>query len=244
MLGFPSFTEAHAFGICDPREHARRGASARRAPGTCAAPFPIMRTCLLLVSLVSVASAAPPRTTPATNLAPIDLTTIPEPCLAIAKHAGAPNLPVALSARVSLASCLPAARLAGEQLVDSQDSLQVVEAANQPSLALLEEVTAAGDPTQQLLAEHTRGELYTAMAVRMMQTVPPPGDEASSALHASRSALLETMVTPWRDRATAAYQRVVELGKVRPELSRNPVVQRAIRAAKQRLGLVTDVAMR
>ena len=217
-----------------------------------------MRSPLLVVSLVfsvgilGVGSAAPlppavhapPRTTAAVNLAPIDLTTIPDACVAIAKHAAAPSLPVALAARISLASCLPAARLAGETLLDTQDSILVVEAANAPSFALLEDVIAAGDPVQRLLAEHTRGELYMAMIVRMKQTVPPPGDEASTALHVSRTAVLDTMVSPWQERATAAYERVVELAKANPQLARNPVVERAVRSAKQRLGLVTDVAVR
>lgn len=216
-----------------------------------------MRSLIIVVSVASLGAGVavaepgpapahvhgPSRTTPAVNLAPIDLTTIPERCLAIAKQAGARSLPLALAARISLASCLPAAKLAGQTLVDSQDSIDVVEAANQPSFALLEEVTAAGDPTQRLIAEHTRGELYTAMAVRMLQTVPlPDGDESSVALHASRTELLETLVAPWRERATQSYQRVVELAKASPQLARNPVVQSAVRAAKQRLGLVTDVA--
>lgn len=110
--------------------------------------------------------------TPGVNLAPIDLTETPERCHAIAKRAGTPNVRAALSARISLASCIADARFSELQLIDGQESITEVEAAAAGSFALLDEVVAAAsDPVTKVMATHAKAQLLHVMINRMTQTV-------------------------------------------------------------------------
>jgi hypothetical protein len=174
--------------------------------------------------------------TPATNLAPIDVAELPEPCRAIAKQATVANLHAALSARLSLAGCLADQRLAPLELLDCQDSVLAVEQATAPSFELLDGVIAAGDLSMKLLGEHAKGELYTSLAIRMQGTVPSgSSDPASLALRDSRKAILDSFLAPWRDQANTAFEHVVAIAKAHPELAKNPVVKTAVSASQQRL---------
>ncbi|MGN6103774.1 MAG: hypothetical protein ACTHU0_01595, partial [Kofleriaceae bacterium] len=180
-----------------------------------------------------------PSPIPASELAPIDLASIPEPCATLARQATAANLTLALAARISLASCLPTARLASASLVDCEASVLEVEEAAAQSFALLDEVTTLGDPLMKIIAEHARGELLVGLSVRMQSTVPPPGRDASSiAMHHSRKAVLELLLVPWRDRARLAFEHVLELAREQPRLARNPVVRTAVRSSEQRLAAI------
>ncbi len=178
---------------------------------------------------------APRSATPAVNLPPIDIAALPESCRTIAKQASAVSLQTALSARVSLASCLADINLAPLALLDCQDSVLAVEAATAPSFELLDGVIAAGDLTAKLIAEHAKGELYTSMAIRMKSTIPAASDAASIALHDSRVSILDTLLAPWRDSANAAFEHVVAIAKANPELVKNPVVKTAVAASQQRI---------
>jgi hypothetical protein len=105
-----------------------------------------------------------------------------------------------------------------------------------PSVALLDEVIAAGDPAMQLLAEHAKGELFTSLRVRMLATIPT-GDAtlAGQQLRDSRQAMLEAQLAPWAEVANTAFTHVVELGRANPKLLANPVVRTAVDSGKQRI---------
>jgi hypothetical protein len=159
---------------------------------------------------------------PMVQLAPIDLTVIPEPCKAIAKQALAARLANALSARISLASCMAERAIAPLQLCDCADSVVAIDGAVKPALALLDDVIANGDPAMQVLAEHAVGRLYLGFATRMMATVPqvaPGAAEAEVALRDMRMQTLEAQLAPWREAALTSFEHVVELARSHPQLA-------------------------
>ena len=190
------------------------------------------------------ASNAPaPAKTPASNLAPIDLTTIPEQCRTIAKQAGAATLSVALSARISLANCLADVKAAPLKLCDCEDSMLALDDAMKHSFELLDEVAVAGDEVTKIIAVRAKAELYQTMTTRMLATLPPPGgDESSIALHNARKAILDGLLGRWRNAAASSYERIVAIVKANPKLEKNQVVASALRTAKDRLRLHVAVA--
>jgi hypothetical protein len=189
--------------------------------------------------------ASPPSSQPSARLAPLEQSAIPEPCRPLAKQAQAPSLAAALSARISLASCMAERAVAPLALCDCGASILAVDTAVAPALAVLDGVIEAGDPAIQVLAEHTRGQLLAGFAARLLATLPTPGpgaDNAEITLRDMRKQTLEAQLAPWRDAARAAFQRVVELAGAHPELASNPAVMTAVRDSRQRLA--AEVAAR
>jgi hypothetical protein len=175
---------------------------------------------------------------PMVQLAPIDLTVIPEPCKPIAKQALAARLANALSARISLASCIAERAIAPLQLCDCAESVVAIDGAVKPALALLDDVIANGDPAMQVLAEHTVGQLHVGFAAKMMATLPQVAAGASEsevALRDMRKQTLEAQLAPWREAALASFEHVVELAKAHPQLTRTPAIATAVRDSQQRL---------
>jgi len=182
---------------------------------------------------------------PMVQLAPVDLTVIPEPCKPLAKQALAARLASALSARISLASCMAERAIAPLSLCDCADSVVAIDGAVKPALALLDDVIANGDPATQVLAEHAEGRLYVGFATRMMATLPaiaPGAGESEVALRDMRKQTLEAQIAPWREAALASFEHVVELARAHPELTRAPAVATAVRDSEQRLA--AEVAAR
>ena len=186
---------------------------------------------------VSAASVPAPAPAPSAILPTIELKDIPDRCKDLAKRASVPSLVQALSARISLASCLADEKLATLELLDCSESVLAVDAAVAPSLALLDQVIAAGDASMQVLAQHAKAELFTNMAIRMRSTVPAAAGSTAEAyaLRDSRIAIIDTLIDPWRDQARDAHQAVVDLAKAHHELQKNPIVQTMVRESKARL---------
>lgn len=214
----------------------------------------------------------PPATAAASPgpLEPIDMASITDACKPLAKQA-LPNPPVAaapvvqrapaaaasrpalapaaraaaLSARVSLASCMVDQAVAPLQLCDCGDSVVAVDAAAGPGFAILDGVIAMGDPANQLLAEHTKGQRYAGFATRLQATLPklgPDATDAETALRDMRKQTLEAQLAPWHEAAKTAFQQVVDMARAHPELSANPAIATAVRDSEQHLA--ADVASR
>jgi hypothetical protein len=198
------------------------------------------------IRTVSAASVPAPAPAPSAILPTLELKDIPDRCKDLAKRASVPSLVQALSARISLASCLADAKLATLELLDCSESVLAVDAAVAPSLELLDQVIAAGDASMQVLAQHAKAELFTNMAIRMQSTVPAAAGSTAEAyaLRDSRIAIVETLIDPWRDQARDAHQAVVDLAKAHHELQRNPVVQTVVRESKARLAEAAAAAAR
>lgn len=192
----------------------------------------------------SPARPAPPSPA-AVQLPSIDLSAVPEPCKPLAKQATAPSVSAALSARISLASCMADHAIAPLALCDCGASIGEVDAAAAPALRVLDDVIAVGDPATQVIAEHTEGELYAGFATRLLGTLPrvaPGAGESEVALRDMRKQTLEAQLGPWREAAMTSFQHVVDLAKAHPELASNPVVTTAVRDSQRRLA--ADVAER
>ena len=182
-------------------------------------------------------SPAPPAAQPAVNLTPINLTETPERCHPIAKRAAAVNLVQALSARISLASCIADARFSALVLIDGQDSITAMDEAAAPSLAMLDEVAAASDPVTQVMATHAKAQLLQTMINRMTQTVLVAADARpeAQALRETRRAIMQELLVPWRERTLALHSAIDELARTHPTLVRNPVALAAINDSRERL---------
>jgi len=185
---------------------------------------------------VRQANAAPQ--SPMVQLAPIDLTRVPEPCKSLAKQALAQNLAAALSARVSLASCMADRAIAPLALCDCGESVLAVDAAVAPAIALLDNAIEVGDPATQVIAEHAEGKLYLGFVARLRATLPGPAagaDDAAGRLHDLRKQTLEVQLAPWHEAAMAAFQHVVDTAKAHPELASHAAAAAAIRDSQQQL---------
>lgn len=205
---------------------------------------------LMLTLLAPAALAAPaqparpvPPPPPPVTLVSIDTTTVPDACKPLLKQTHGPALATALSARLSLVSCMAEKALAPLALCDCGDSIEQVDHAVAPALVVLDDVVANGDVATRAVAQHTKGDLYSGFAARLVATLPKPAagaPDSEVALRDMRAQNLETQLAPWREIARTSYQQVIELAKAHPEVTRNPVATAALRDSQQRLA--ADVA--
>jgi hypothetical protein len=187
---------------------------------------------------VSAPPPPPPPSPPPPLLPRIDPSTVPDACKSLAQQAVAPSVPAALSARISLASCMADRAIAPLALCDCAASILEVDAAVAPAMTVLDDVIAAGDPMAELLAEHARGQLHASFLTRLRATLPhlaPGASDAEVTLRDLRRANLEAQLGPWREAAATAFQRVGETAGAHPELAGNPAVATAVRDSQQQL---------
>lgn len=213
-----------------------------------------MRSALLLVLLSGVAWAqAPGDTGPGPSRAPVapeltklDPESIPEQCKPLAKEADSPSVNRALSARISLASCLVDHKLKPLVLCDCQQSVADIDAATQLPLALLDEVYTAGDPAMKILARQAKGDMMLGLVQRMQTTVPPAVNATPEAqqLRTTRIDMLTPMLVPWQDAANAAFKEVDIIARANPQLAKNQAVVAAVRAARSKMTAETQTATR
>ncbi len=211
-----------------------------------------MRTLLAVMLLAATAEAAPIVTHPLVPaLAPIDPATLPRACVALAKPANVRHVAVALAARISLAQCLAGAQIAAQTgLIDTQDSIDQLEASVAPSLALLDEAIGCDDPAVSLEGLHARGVLYVALTTRMLAALPallPSASTDAVELHDQRAAVLATWLEPWRDKAHAAFASAVAVGlQFQGPIAQDRTASAALADSKVRLDreAVSSVASR
>ena len=191
-------------------------------------------------SPVSPPAAAPePTPTPVpVTLTKVDVEALPEACRDIGKLADSPIKARALSARISLASCLVDEQTKPLVLCDCEQSVNEINDAIDSGLIILDEVVLLGDPASQILARHSQGEILSAFAQRMLATVPPPlnPSEEAIALRDTRLDLLQPLIQPWLARAQAAYAEIDKIARANPQLAKNPAVLAAVRSSRAKLG--------
>ena len=184
----------------------------------------------LLVALVASSSAGAARLH--TRL---DEGLIPPACRSYEKLPDTTSPRVELEAKVSIASCMAAIRLAGAQrtLVEPGPARQALDDAARPAIELLDDVIGAGDPVASIIANSTKANIYVGMIVRLRNTVPPISATTvgpALAAHDQHHAEIEPMVTPWVDRVATAYAAIDEIAEAHaPMLGNDPVVQAAVR---------------
>lgn len=211
-----------------------------------------MRSAVLLVLLSSVAWAQAPGDTgrgpskapppapappPGPSLLKLEPDAIPDQCKPLAKEAEATSINRALSARISLSSCLADHKLKSIVLCDCEQSVQDINTATTLSLSLLDEVYTVGDPAMKILARQAKGDLFLGLAQRMQNAVPPPVNATPEAteLRNTRLDMLAPLLIPWQDAAKASFKEVDIIAKANPQLAKNQAVLAAVRAARTKL---------
>ena len=188
---------------------------------------------------------APPATSSAPGATAVALTAVvvdetPELCRDLAKLAGSPSKNAALSARISLATCLADQKTKALVLCDCEQSVLDINAAIDPSLAMLDEVHTHGDATMKILALHAQGQLLASFSTRMIATVPvaKTANPDESALRDTRLAMLQPLIDPWQVRAQSAFGEVDKLARANPQLAKNTAVAAAVRSSREKLAQV------
>lgn len=202
---------------------------------------------LLFAIVVSSASAFAQSAPRGNGLSLVAVDDLPDACRDLGKLADSPAPNQALSARISLASCLVEHRIRPLVLCDCEQSVRDLEAAATQSLALLDEVAIVGEPATKILALQTRGDLLASFATRILATVPPAIDatEAAVNLRDTRLALIRPHVAPWQQQARSAYSELDRVARANPQLAKNPAVLAAVRASRTKLSqLEAGVAKR
>jgi hypothetical protein len=180
----------------------------------------------------------------APTLTKLDADQLPEACRDLAKLSDSPSKAQALSARISLASCLVDQSSKPLVLCDCEQSIIDVNAAIDPSLALLDEVFLIGDPATKVLARHTQGELLSSFAQRILATVPPAVNSNDVALRETRLSMVQPLIQPWLVRAHAAFTDLDRIARANPQLAKNPAVVAAVRSSRAKLQSAATTAKR
>ncbi|HVW28172.1 MAG TPA: hypothetical protein VHC69_22570 [Polyangiaceae bacterium] len=130
--------------------------------------------------------------------------------------------------------------ISGLALTDDEASIERVDDATAPILATLDEVIAQGDPSEQIVAAYTKGDLLFGLQERLREAVPPITARTSlrtAKAIEQRHRALEPKLARWGRDGTAAFLRVKETARANPKLaSGNPVIQYMIRDAERRTG--------
>jgi hypothetical protein len=191
------------------------------------------------------AQSTPASPTPAVpKLTTLDPDDVPEACRDLAKLSDSASKAQALSARISLASCLVDQKSKPLVLCDCEQSIIDVNAVIEPSLALLDEVFVLGDPTTKILARHTQGEILSSFAQRVLATVPPATNSNETSLRETRLAMVQPLIQPWLTRAQAAFTEVDKIARTNPQLAKNPAVLAAVRSSRAKLQIASTTAKR
>jgi hypothetical protein len=142
----------------------------------------------------------------------------------------------ALSARVSTVSCLAGVTLPGVPASDDDASIQSLNTAAAPLIALLDDVITHGKPEMQMVAEYNKGDLLLGLGTRLRASVPPitPATSIESATDIERRhQKLEPKLARWNAEAKDAFHRVTALAQQNPKLvNDNPVLQYMVREAE------------
>jgi hypothetical protein len=171
----------------------------------------------------------------APTLTKVNADELPDACRELGKLADSTSKAQALSARISLASCLVDHNTKALVLCDCEQSIIDVNTAIDPSLALLDEVFLLGDPTTKILARHTQGEILSSFAQRVLATIPPATTGTEVDLRETRIAMVQPLIQPWLARAQSAFTELDKIARSNPKLAKNPAVLAAVRASRAKL---------
>ena len=146
----------------------------------------------------------------------------------------------ALSASLTAANCMAEMGMNALVFTDTEGSMASIEVEMAPSVAMLDAIVAQGDPAEQIAALHALGDLYTGLAVRMRNALPPAPSGRGHAFEVAtsdwrlRHARLEDKLEPWLLKADHAFDAVAELGVDHPQIvAKSPVLRHDVRVAQR-----------
>jgi hypothetical protein len=187
---------------------------------------------LTVLGLVSSTAVADRAMVPATNMA-----TLPAPCRTVTWVPGDARTPTpALAAEISGADCMAMINLHALRLSPTKASVDAVDEAMRPSIAMLDAVIQTGSPDLQIIAQHAKADLFSGAAVRLLSTVPPvtPTTVGQALIeHDQQVADMVELVRPLRDQARMAFREVEQLApSVAAQTALDPVLAFAISDSK------------
>ncbi|HEY1558090.1 MAG TPA: hypothetical protein VGF94_24840 [Kofleriaceae bacterium] len=132
---------------------------------------------------------------------------VPDQCKDVSNVPADAKIPgPGLAAKIALATCGAEVRMSALKLTPDDASIQALTAAAQPSLDALSEIIKGADGTYSTMATKLRADIYSSMAVRMRNSIPPiTMDTVGQALadHDKAHTDLEPKLKPWLDAAQA-----------------------------------------
>ncbi|MDB4958430.1 MAG: hypothetical protein JWO36_5999 [Myxococcales bacterium] len=190
-----------------------------------------MRTlvALLIVSGSITSALADPAQPPAVNAS-----SLPAQCRSVASSPPDARTPApALDAAIFAANCTAMVNERQVRVTPTPAGAQALAQAISPSAALLDAVIQSSDPERQIVALHSKGDLYEGAAVRFLSMIPPlpPGSVGRDlATHYALVDAASQLVQPWRDQAKVAYAQVAAIAAQVPNLvASNPVIAYDVR---------------
>jgi hypothetical protein len=168
-----------------------------------------MRMKIILASLCVAASAhaSPAKTVLAPQL-------LPAQCRLVAEVPASAQIqrPV-FEAKISTADCLAIVALRKATDQHTQAGVVSLEAALAPSLALLDDTIANGDPESQIIATNAKADLLVGLDVYLAGSVSRVGTMTGTDLaeYLRRIDEAHLLARPWRERGVAAYHDVDRL---------------------------------
>ena len=181
---------------------------------------------LILISASLALAVAPVW---ADSPARIDIAHLGAPCGIFAlSHPRDPAL--ALEANISVAQCLADQHIRTVTIVDTPAARDQLNKAVAQSIAIFDDVIARGGPTQQILAQHAKGDLLVGLTVRLRNAAPARGLATGRELAAieQRHAIVEDLVRRWLAEADDCFKSAVDLARRNPGLEHDPVIAAVI----------------
>ncbi len=183
-----------------------------------------MRAFLLIVLVAS--SIAHADSTLYTPL--VDMRTVDPPCRTLAEIPSHARISGPMfDAAISTANCMAMTRATQLELAPTQASVNALDEAIGPAMAILDAVIATGDPAHQLIAQHSKLDILQSNTVRVFLAVPQPSPQMGRTEVADQAVVLEAtdaLTEPWRRRAFECRRQIARLVYQHPALATRDAV--------------------
>jgi len=158
----------------------------------------------------------------------VDARTLPKACAPLAWIPNdARTVTPTIEAYTSIAGCIVRERTRAFDLRPNRSSVDELDVAIAPAIALLDSVIETADVTHQIIALHAKADIYQGLTTRIRNSMRNnPG-------FAERKDV-DRLTLAWNERARDANLRVAQIAAGNPDAVRgNPVVAYAVRDAQR-----------
>lgn len=127
-----------------------------------------------------------------------------------------------VDAAISTANCVAMVRMRRLVLAPTADSVQMLDEAMRPALAILDRVIVNGDVEHKLIAYYAKVDLLNGSAARMFAALPRLSPQMSKAEVAEHQRLVKrtgVLVEPWLRQGTRMRRDIAELVAQHPSLA-------------------------
>lgn len=142
---------------------------------------------------------------------------LPARCAPLRQVPASAKIPVPrIDAKISIANCMAEDALSRLSITPDRTSVQAMNRAVAPSVAILDRVIAEAAPAQQLVAQNAKRDLYEGLVVRARASIPHANIAAETKL--------DPLVAPWQNEARQAELAMRQLTRAHPELAQGDQV--------------------